>query len=167
MVVVREAVESDIPAITAIYRYHVLHGVASFEIDPPDAAEMSRRHAGVIAAGLPYLVAEHEGRVIGYAYASPYRARPAYRNSVENSVYVDADHHGLGAGKALIRDLIERCRAAGRRQMIAIIGDSDNAASIGLHAAFGFRDVGTLTDVGFKHDRWLDSVIMQLALSES
>lgn len=167
MVVVRDAVDADIPAITAIYRHHVLHGVASFEIDPPDETEMARRHAGVIAAGLPYLVAEHDGRVIGYAYASPYRARPAYRNSVENSVYVDAEHHGLGAGKALMAELIERCRAAGRRQMIAIIGDSDNAASIGLHAAFGFRHVGILTDVGFKHDRWLDSVIMQLALSES
>lgn len=164
MLVVRDAVEADVAVITAIYRHHVLHGVASFEIDPPDEAEMLRRRAGVLSAGLPYLVAEREGLVIGYAYAGLYRARPAYRNSIENSVYVDAGHHGLGAGKALMAELIARCRQAGRRQMIAIIGDSGNAASIRLHETFGFRHVGTLTDVGFKHGRWLDSVIMQLDL---
>lgn len=167
MLIVRDAAAADIAAITAIYRHHVVHGVASFETDPPDETEMTRRYAGVVSADLPFLVAEREGLVIGYAYVGPYRTRPAYRNSVENSVYVHADHHGLGAGKALMAELIVRCRAAGRRQMNAIIGDSANTASIRLHETFGFRNVGTLTDVGFKHGRWLDSVIMQFDLLEA
>ena len=166
MVQIRDAVDADQTAITAIYRHHVLNGLASFEIEPPDAAEMARRRAAIGTAGLPYLVAEQDGAVIGYAYAGPYRTRPAYHHTVENSVYVDVDRQGLGAGKALMAELITRCRTAGRRQMIAIIGDSANAASIGLHKAFGFRHAGTLTDVGFKHGRWLDSVIMQLDLAE-
>jgi L-amino acid N-acyltransferase YncA len=166
MLIVRGAAAADIAAITAIYRHHVVHGVASFETDPPDETEMTRRRDSVVSADLPYLVAELKGLVIGYAYAGPYRTRPAYRNSIENSVYVHADHYGQGAGKALMAELIVRCRAAGLRQMIAIIGDSANTASIRLHEAFGFRNVGTLTDVGFKHDRWLDSVIMQLDLCD-
>jgi len=163
---VRDSVEADIPPVVVIYSHHVLHGVASFEIDPPDEAEMARRRDAVLEAGLPWLVAEQSGEVVGYAYAGPYRSRPAYRHSVENSVYVRHDRAGQGAGRALLAALVERCAAAGRREMIAIIGDSDNHASIGLHRALGFRHVGTFTDVGFKHGRWLDSVLMQLTLTD-
>jgi L-amino acid N-acyltransferase YncA len=162
---VRPAREADLAAVTAIYREHVLHGSASFEIEPPDLAEMERRRAAIVDAGLPYLVAQVDGAVAGYAYAGPYRPRPAYRFTVEDSVYLAAGMQGRGLGRALLAALIEACREAGRRQMIAIIGDSANRASIGLHAALGFRHVGTLTDVGFKHGRWLDSVVMQRALA--
>ena len=162
---VRPALEADLAAVAAIYREHVLNGSASFEIEPPDLAEMARRRAAILDAGLPYLVAEVEGAVAGYAYAGPYRPRPAYRFTVEDSVYLAPGMQGRGLGRALLGSLIALCREAGKRQMIAIIGDSANRASIGLHAALGFRHVGTLTDVGFKHGRWLDSVIMQLALA--
>lgn len=165
-VLVRPAAPSDLAAVTAIYADHVLHGSASFEIDPPDLAEITRRHDAIVAAGLPYLVAEAQGEIAGYAYAGPYRPRPAYRFTVEDSVYLASGMAGRGIGRALLGALIAACRTAGRRQMIAIIGDSANRASIGLHAALGFRHVGTLTDVGFKHGRWLDSVVMQLALGE-
>lgn len=163
---VRDANAGDMAAVTAIYGHHVLHGVASFEIDPPDAEEMERRRKAVIEADLPYLVAEHETAVVGYAYAGPYRSRPAYRHTVESSIYVAHDRQRLGAGRVLLEELIARCSAAGRREMVAIIGDSANTPSIALHHAFGFRHVGTLTGVGFKHGRWLDSVIMQRALGE-
>ena len=162
---VRPALEADLAAVAAIYREHVLNGSASFEIEPPDLAEMARRRAAILDAGLPYLVAEVEGAVAGYAYAGPYRPRPAYRFTVEDSVYLAPGMQGRGLCRALLGSLIALCREAGKRQMIAIIGDSANRASIGLHAALGFRHVGTLTDVGFKHGRWLDSVIMQLALA--
>jgi phosphinothricin acetyltransferase len=161
---VRDARDEDIGAIQVIYAHHVLHGTASFEEEAPPVEEIARRRADVLARGMPYLVAELDGRVIGYSYASPYRARPAYRFSIENSVYVEHGRARSGAGRALLGVLIERCEQGPWRQMIAVIGDSANAASIGLHASLGFRNVGTFTDVGFKFGRWLDSVLMQRAL---
>ncbi len=163
-VTVRPVRDADISPIAAIYAHAVLHGFASFEIEPPDAAEMTKRMRAVIDAGFPYLVAEKDGRVLGYAYAGLYRTRPAYRNSVENSVYVSPDAHRLGVGKALLAELIEIVTAMGFRQMIAVIGDSGNAGSIGLHRALGFTYCGVIHSVGYKHGRWLDSVIMQRAL---
>lgn len=163
-VTVRPVRDMDIPAITKIYAHAVLHGVASFEVDPPDEAEMTRRMRAVVDAGFPYLVAEKDGRVLGYAYAGLYRTRPAYRNSIENSVYVGPDAHRLGVGRALLAELIDIATRAGFRQMIAVIGDSGNAGSIGLHRALGFTFSGTIHSVGYKHGRWLDSVIMQRAL---
>ena len=163
-ILVRPATAANIPAITAIYRHHVLHGLATFEIEPPDAIEMALRHAAVLELGLPWLVAEINGVVAGYAYASVYRARPAYRYTVEDSVYIDKDHAGNGIGSALLPALIDGCERAGRRQIIAVIGDSDNLASIRLHEKFGFTHVGTLPAVGFKFDRWVDSVLMQRAV---
>ncbi len=163
-VTVRPVRDMDIPAITKIYAHAVLHGVASFEVDPPDEAEMTRRMRAVVDAGFPYLVAEKDGRVLGYAYAGLYRTRPAYRNSIENSVYVGPDAHRLGVGRALLVELIDIATRAGFRQMIAVIGDSGNAGSIGLHRALGFIFSGTIHSVGYKHGRWLDSVIMQRAL---
>ena len=164
---VRAAEVDDVPAIQAIYAHHVLHGIASFEEEPPDHAEMSRRRADVLARGLPYLVAEDRpgsGAILGFAYAGPYRARPAYRYALEDSVYVLPGKGGRGIGSALLGALIERCEVLGYRQMIAVIGDSDNASSIRLHARHGFRNVGVLASVGFKHGRWVDSVFMQRAL---
>jgi phosphinothricin acetyltransferase len=163
---VRDSVDADIPEIAAIYAHHVSTGLASFEEEPPDAAEIGRRRAEFLRRGYPYLVAASasEGGVLGYAYASPYRARSAYRFSVENSVYVAPDQARRGIGGQLLAKLIERCTSSGFRQMIAVIGDSANAASIGLHEAHGFRRVGVLTAIGFKHGRWVDSVLMQLSL---
>ena len=161
---VRPIRDADVPAIATIYAHAVLHGTASFEVDPPDLAEMSRRMRAIVDGGFPYLVAEKDGRVLGYAYAGLYRTRPAYRNSIENSVYVGQDAHRLGVGRALLGELIEIATRAGFRQMIAVIGDSGNAGSIGLHRALGFTFSGTIHSVGYKHGRWLDSVIMQRAL---
>jgi len=158
---VRPATVADLPAITAIYRHHVLHGLASFEIEPPDAAEMARRFTEIRELGLPYLVAECDGNIAGYAYAAVYRTRPAYRYTVENSVYVENDYAGRGVGSALMPALIDGCAAAGRRQIIAVIGDSANHASIRLHEKFGFQRVGLLPAVGYKFGRWVDSVLMQ------
>ena len=155
----------DIPAITRIYAHAVRHGTASFELDPPDEAEMLRRQRALVDGGYPYIVAENDGSILGYAYAGPFRPRPAYRHSVENSVYVAPQAQRRGVGRVLLDALIVRCTDAGFRQMIAVIGDSTlQAASIGLHAAAGFRMVGTLDAVGFKHGRWLDSVYMQRPL---
>jgi L-amino acid N-acyltransferase YncA len=162
--VIRNCTAGDIPAITAIYRPAVLTGTASFEIEPPDEAEMVRRREALLAANHPYLVAERDGAILGYAYAGPYRARPAYRSTVENSVYVRDGEHGHGIGRALLAALIEEAGTRGFRQMIAVIGDSANAASIRLHAALGFEPVGTLRSVGWKQERWLDTVLMQRAL---
>jgi phosphinothricin acetyltransferase len=162
---VRDARDDDIATIQAIYAHHVLHGTASFEEEAPSLEEIARRRGDVLARGLPYLVAEVDGRVVGYSYASPYRARPAYRFSIENSVYVEHGRSRGGVGRALLTALIDRCEQGPWRQMIAVIGDSANAASIGLHADLGFRNVGTFTDVGFKFGRWLDSVLMQRALA--
>lgn len=164
---VRIARATDISGITAIYRHHVLHGLASFEIDPPDADEMTRRFATVRELGLPYLVVETGGIVAGYAYAGVYRARPAYRYTVENSVYVHPDFSGQGIGSALLAQLIRGCEHAGKRQMIAVIGDSQNTPSIRLHEKFGFTHVGVLPAVGFKFGRWVDSVLMQRGLGDS
>jgi phosphinothricin acetyltransferase len=164
--VVRDSVDADVAEIAAIYAHHVTHGLASFEDEPPDAAEIARRRGDLLARGYPYLVAatEASGGVLGYAYAGSYRVRSAYRFSVENSVYVAPDAARRGIGRQLLATLVERCSAAGFRQMIAVIGDSANAASIGLHQAPGFRRVGVLTAVGFKHGRWVDSVLMQASL---
>jgi phosphinothricin acetyltransferase len=162
----REAVAGDMAQIAAIYAHHVRTGVASFEEVPPDGAEMARRHAAVTAAGMPYLVAERDGRVVGYAYAARYRERTAYRYTVEDSVYVADGAARGGIGRMLLVALIERCTALGYRQMVAVIGDSANAGSIGLHASLGFRAAGVLPSVGFKLGRWVDSVIMTRALGE-
>ena len=141
-------------------------GGGSFEYDPPDDVEMTRRRNAVIGGGYPYIVAEAEGEILGYAYAGAYRPRRAYRYTVENSVYVAAEAHRHGVGRALLAELIRRCTDAGFRQMIAVIGDSDNHGSIGLHRKMSFREVGTVENVGFKFGRWLDSVTMQLALGD-
>ena len=161
---IRDSRPDDVPAIARIYGYHVLNGLASFEEDAPDESEMARRRADILAKGYPHLVAVADGQVLGYAYASAYRPRPAYRYTVENSIYIDQQARGRGVGSLLLPALIERCVATGYRQMIAVIGDSANAASIGLHARFGFRDVGLLRSIGFKQGRWVDSVLMQREL---
>ena len=162
--VIRDAAESDFAAIQAIYGHHVIHGFGSFEQTPPDVAEMIGRWNAVRAAGLPYLVGDADGQVAGFAYAAPYRTRPAYRFSVEDSVYVAPSRQRRGLGRRLLVPLIERCEALGYRQMVAVIGDRQNAGSIGLHAALGFREVGCLHAIGFKHGRWVDVVLMQRAL---
>ena len=163
---IRAATLADIPAITGIYEGEVREGTATFELTPPDIAEMTRRFSGLVDNGFPYLVATYEGRVAGYAYAALYRTRPAYRFTIENSIYLDPAHHRRGLGTALLSELIAQSTALGFRQMIAVIGDSANAASIGLHRRAGFEMIGTLPDVGFKFGRWLDSVLMQRALGE-
>ncbi len=163
---VRASREADLPALTGIYAHHVLTGLASFEIEPPDEAEMGRRRADVLKRGLPYFVADRGGQVVGFAYAAPYRARPAYRFTVEDSVYVHRDHVGHGVGATLLAVLIAACERAGCRQMIAVIGDSDNHASIKLHERCGFVLAGLLPSAGFKFGRWVDSVLMQRALGE-
>jgi len=161
---VRNATADDVPAIAAIYSHHVVTGTASFELAPPTIDEMRERFDACWRGDYPYLAAERGGRIVGYAYAGPYRARPAYRHTVENSVYVDANDVGRGIGSALLAILVEQCEARGFRQMIAIIGGADNAASIGLHAKHGFAETGRLLAVGHKHNRWLDTVLMQRAL---
>jgi len=160
----RAAIAADLPAIQAIYAHHVLTGLASFETEAPTLAEMTRRFESITGAGYPYLVAEHDGQVMGYAYANVYRTRPAYRFTVENSIYVVANAVGRGVGRALLTRLIDDCAARGYRQMLAVIGDSGNAASIGLHRACGFEMKAVLDAVGFKFGRWVDSVLMQRAL---
>ena len=161
---IRPSTEADVPAMTAIYAKAVLTGSASFEIDAPDAAEIARRRADVLAKGLPWLVAEGGGSVLGYAYASPFRPRLAYRYTLEDSIYVDEAARGRGIGRLLLAELVARCEAAGARQMIAAIGDSGNRASVALHEAAGFSAVGTYRDVGRKFERWLDVVLMQRTL---
>ena len=161
LVAVRAAEPRDLARVTAIYARHVREGLASFETEAPDEREIARRYEAVRAGGFPYLVAEVESEVVGYAYANLYRTRPAYRFSLENSIYVDPRFMGRGVGRNLLARLIDECAAIGCRQMIAVIGDSANDASIGLHAALGFERVGTLKAVGFKHGRWVDSVLMQ------
>ena len=163
-VLIRAATAADIPAITAIYDHAVSHGTASFELDPPDAAEMVRRHHALVEAGYPYLVADADGTVAGYAYAGPYRARPAYRFSVEDSVYVAPALHRCGVGRALLDRLVAEAEQRGFRQMVAVIGDSAQTPSIELHRAAGFRLIGAIEHVGFKFGRWLDTVLMQRPL---
>jgi phosphinothricin acetyltransferase len=163
-VTVRRAALADIPAITRIYTHAVDHGTASFELTAPDEGEMTRRFNELTTGGFPYLVAVIDGTVVGYAYAGPYRARPAYRFTVENSVYVAHDSHRRGVGKALLEALIEASTEKGFRLMVAVIGDSNQVASIGLHEATGFKHAGVFENIGYKFDRWLDSVLMQRAL---
>jgi len=161
---IRPATPTDIPAICRIYADAVRNGTASFEIEAPDEVEMARRQKTLLDGGYPYLVAETEGGLAGYAYAGAYRPRPAYRFSVEDSIYLDPGHHGRGIGRRLLDALIAESERRGFRQMIAVIGDSAQAPSIALHRAAGFEMIGTIRNVGFKHGRWLDSVLMQRAL---
>ncbi len=163
-IVVRPATEQDIATITRIYGYYVLDTCATFEIDVPEREEMARRRSAILEVGLPYLAAEDDGRVVGYAYANAYRPRAAYRFTVEDSIYIAPTDVGRGCGQALLGALVEQCEQGPWRQMVAVIGDSRNAASVGLHRRFGFREVGTLSSVGFKLGRWVDSVLMQRAL---
>jgi phosphinothricin acetyltransferase len=165
--VVRDAGERDVPRITAIYAQHVLTGLATFEVVPPDDAEMARRRANVLGWELPYFVAEDGSGILGYAYAAPYRTRAGYRYTVEDSIYVDPAAVGRGVGRRLLERLIEACAACGCRQMVAVIGDTDNSASIGLHEACGFARVGMLPSVGFKFGRWVDSVLMERGLADA
>ena len=164
--IIREIEESDLAAVLTIYGHHVESGFGSFEERAPSAAEMARRVAQVRALGLPWLVAEARGEVVGYAYASAFRPRPGYRFTAEDSVYVEPHAMGRGAGRALLKAVIVRCEAMGLRQMLAVIGDSGNEASIGLHRSLGFELVGIARGVGFKHGRWVDVVWMQRALAD-
>ena len=164
--VLRDCRAEDLAAVHRIYRLEVLEGTASFELEPPDRAEIVLRWQAIRAAGLPYLVAELDGRIAGYAYAGTYRPRPAYRFTVEDSVYIARWARRQGVGRLLLDAVIAGATARGRRQMVAIIGDSAHTASIGLHQRAGFRLVGTLEDVGWKFGRWLDTVIMQRPLGE-
>ena len=164
-ITIRPAAVADLPAITAIYADAVNTGTATFELEAPALAEMTARFEGLVAEGFPYFVAVDEGRIAGYAYAGSYRARPAYRFTVENSIYLDANARRRGIGIALLNELVADSGRRGFRQMIAVIGDSANAASIAVHARAGFTMVGTFRDVGFKFGRWLDTVMMQRALS--
>ena len=161
---VRPAAAPDLPAIQAIYAHHVLHGLASFEEVPPSVEEMRRRYEEVTRQGLPYLVAEERGEILGYGYCTLYRTRSAYRHTLEDSIYVKQGFQGKGIGKAVLRELIARCEALNYRQIIAVIGDSANAGSIKLHASLGFVRAGLLRSTGFKFGRWVDSVYMQLPL---
>jgi len=163
---IRPSKAADVAAIAEIYGYHVLNGLASFELLAPSADEIAKRRADVIGKSFPYLVAELDGKVVGYAYASLYRTRPAYRHTLENSVYVHKDYNRRGIGKLLIEALIEACEKTGCRQMVAVIGDSGNLSSIRLHASCGFEQVGVMKAVGFKFGRWVDSVYMQRAIGD-
>jgi L-amino acid N-acyltransferase YncA len=161
---IRDATPADIAATQAIYAHHVLHGLGTFETAPPGVEEMQRRYAQITGDGFPYLVAEEPGRLLGYAYANHFRTRAAYRNTVEDSIYIAAEAMGRGVGTRLLNALIERCTALGLRQMLAVIGDSANAGSIGVHRGCSFEHTGVMKAVGRKFDRWVDVVIMQRAL---
>ena len=163
--IIRAATAADAGALAAIYGHAVLHGFGTFETKPPGAEAMDARRREMQAHGLPYLVAEREGRVLGYAYASPFRPRPGYRFTAEDSVYVAPDAIGQGVGRAVLAPVIAACEAFGLRQLVAVIGDSGNAASIGLHASLGFEHSGVGRSVGHKHGRWVDIVWMQKALN--
>lgn len=165
--VIRDSLATDVAAIQEIYGWHVLNGLASFEEVAPSVEDLGERRLAVLAHGFPHLVAELDGRVLGYAYATLYRTRSAYRYTLEDSVYVHRDAPKRGIGRALLAELIARCERLGARQLIAVIGDSDNTASIGLHHALGFEHTGVLKRVGFKHGRWVDSVLMQRSLGVS
>lgn len=163
--IIRAATSDDAGALAAIYGHHVLHGFGTFEEEPPSPAEMETRRAAVVAKGLPYLVAEDGGQVLGFAYAAPFRPRAAYRYTVEDSVYIAPEAVGRGVGKAVLSAAIGACEALGVRQVVAVIGDSGNAASIGLHRSLGFVDAGVGRSFGFKHGRWVDIVWMQKSLN--
>jgi L-amino acid N-acyltransferase YncA len=161
---VRGSTSDDVVPISFIYAHHVQHGTATFETTPPDAHEIARRRDSVLAHGLPFLVAECEGEIAGYAYAGLYRPRPAYRFTVEDSIYIHPGHMRKGIGRLLLTELIAQCELGGWRQMIAVIGDSDNTPSINLHEALGFHHAGVFRSVGWKFGRWLDTVLMQRPL---
>jgi phosphinothricin acetyltransferase len=163
-VVIRPSREADVVDIAAIYAFHVLNGLASFEEIPPDVDELASRRREIVGRGLPYLVAERSGRVFGYCYAGPYRTRSAYRFTLEDSIYIDQAEVGRGLGRALLAAVLDRCAELGYRQMVAVIGGSDTWPSIRLHAALGFTRIGVLPAVGFKFGSWVDIVLMQRAL---
>jgi L-amino acid N-acyltransferase YncA len=158
---IRPSREQDLPPITALYAHHVLHGTGTFETAPPTQADMAARRADVLAKGLPYLVLEEDGQVLGFAYCQWFKPRPAYRFSAEDSIYLDPRAAGRGLGRALLEELTARAQACGIRKLIAVIGDSGNAASIGVHRAVGFTPAGTIVSCGWKFDRWLDIVLME------
>lgn len=164
MTIIRASHADDLPQITAIYAHHVLNGTGSFETEAPTLAEMAARRADVLAKGLPYLVAEDEGKVAGFAYGNWFKPRPAYRFSVEDSIYLAPDLHRKGLGRALLTELLARCEAVGVRKVMAVIGDSANAGSVGVHLALGFTQVGVVESCGWKHGAWRDIVIMQKTL---
>jgi phosphinothricin acetyltransferase len=161
---IRPSTEADVPAITRIYAHYVHTSTATYELEPPTAEEMASRRSKILILGLPYLVAEQEGKVLGYAYAGQYRPRPGYQYTIEDSVYIDPEHLGQGLGEALLTTLIEICEQGPWRQMIAVIGDTANTASMRLHERHGFRTMGTLYSVGWKFNRWVDSILKQRAL---
>ena len=161
---IRPVADHDMAAIQKIYAHHVLHGLASWELTPPDVGELTARRDNTLAAGSPYLVAMQADQLVGYASAGPYRFRPAYRYTVENTVYLDPDRQGQGVARPLLQAVIDTCTQRGFRQMIAVIGDSENHPSIRFHEKMGFRHVGVIESIGWKADRWLDSVLMQRAL---
>ena len=164
MLLIRPGRDEDLPAITAIYAHHVLHGTGTFETEPPSVADMATRRVDVLSKGLPYLVAEHDGQLAGFAYGNWFKPRPAYRYSVEDSIYLAPDLHRKGLGRALLAELLARCEAADIRKIMAIIGDSANAGSIGVHRALGFVQVGTIASCGWKFGAWRDIVIMEKTL---
>ena len=163
---IRPSTPSDIARITAIYAWNVLNGTGTFELLAPDAGDMTRRHQDVLSKGLPWLVAERAGQVLGYAYANHFRPRPAYRFCLEDSIYLAAEAMGQGVGCLLLAELLSQCESRGARQMLAVIGDSANAASIGVHRALGFEQTGVLKAAGWKFERWLDVVVMQRSLGQ-
>jgi len=163
---IRPSTPADLPAITAIYGWNVLNGTGTFELDPPDEPEMTRRRDDVLSKGLPWLVAERSGTVLGYAYANHFRPRKAYRFCLEDSIYLAADAKGQGLGRLLLAELMTRCEAAGARQMLAVIGDSANLGSIGVHRTLGFEHIGVMKAAGWKFDQWRDVVVMQKALGD-
>ena len=164
MPIIRSSHDADITAITAIYAHHVRHGTGTFEVDPPSAADMAHRRDDVRGKGLPYLVAVEGAKVLGFAYCNWFKPRPAYRFSAENSIYLAPDVHGQGLGRALLAELAAQAEKAGVRKLIAVIGDSANSGSIGVHRSVGFSHVGILKSCGWKFDRWLDVVLMDKAL---
>lgn len=164
MTIIRASQPEDIPAITAIYAHHVLHGTGSFETDPPSQSDMVSRRADVLAKGLPHLVVVQGDAVLGFAYCNWFKPRPAYRFSAEDSIYLAPDAHGQGLGRALLAELAAQAEKAGVRKLIAVIGDSANSGSIGVHRSLGFAHVGILKSCGWKFDRWLDVVMMDKAL---
>jgi len=163
-ILVRPSVATDLEAIAAIYAHAVLNGTASFELDPPDRSEMARRRAAILDGGYPYLVAELDGDILGYAYAGAYRTRPAYRSTVEDSVYVAPQAQGQGVGRRLLTALIAECEARDFRLMVAVIGDEESRGSIGLHRSMGFELAGIIRGIGYKHGRWLSTVLMHRLL---
>lgn len=164
MILIRPSTDADVAAITSIYGHHVLHGTGTFETEPPSEADMAARRADVLSKGLPYLVAEEHGAVIGFAYGNWFKPRAAYRYSVEDSIYLAPGQQGKGLGRALLSEFLARCEAVGVRKVMAVIGDSANAGSVGLHRSLGFQNVGVVKSCGWKFGRWLDIVLMDKSI---